>query len=110
MKAAIVAGALILAFAQNPAWAEGGTATEMWGAVDSGTGTNSMQSALMHQASGIVAGQVNAALKGVLYSGPNMTVVGSQTIVQVSGNNNVVTEITQDAVNSGNQSLDAPIN
>jgi hypothetical protein len=90
--------------------AEIAEATTMWGTgnVASG-GAVGQTSAGLHVSMGISAGQENAARKRLLYSGPNMTVVGSQTIVQVTGNNNVVKDIDQNAINSGNQSLDAPI-
>ena len=88
--------------------AESGSATKMWG-TGSGSSNNSdwRNSAEFHQLGGLSAGQVNAAREGVLYSGPNMTVVGSQTIVQTSGNNNVVRDIDQSAVNSGDQNLES---
>ncbi|MGY6697960.1 MAG: hypothetical protein ACXIUW_18310 [Roseinatronobacter sp.] len=85
-------------------------AASMWGTGASSTGTQEWkQSSEMHATNGVVAGQVNAARQRVLYSGPNMTVVGSQTIVQVTGNNNILRDIDQSAVNSGDQSLEAPI-
>jgi hypothetical protein len=91
--------------------AESTRSTAMWGTANSAEVTMDWRSsAEFHTTGGVSAGQVNAARKGVLYSGPNMTVIGSQTIVQVSGNNNIVQDIDQSAVNSGDQSLDAPIN
>lgn len=108
LTAAIVVSALVVWPAG--ASAENGRATEMWGTGDSSSSANQYRrSAEFHATSGVSAGQVNAARRGVLYSGPNMTVVGSQTIVQVTGNNNVVRDIDQSAVNSGDQSLEAPI-
>lgn len=95
------------ASAQRAANAEEGQASEMWGTVESGDGYSGE---LMHQASGVIAGQVNSARKGILYAGPTMTVIGSQSIVQVTGHNNVVSDITQDAVNSGNLELNSQIN
>lgn len=85
-------------------------ATSMWGTGASSTSYQEWkQSSEMHATGGVVAGQVNAARQRVLYSGPNMTVVGSQTIIQVSGNNNILRDIDQSAVNSGDQRLEASI-
>ena len=91
-----------------PAFAENGRATTMWGTGSDGAASSSKsKSSEFHASGGIIAGQVNAARLGVLYSGPNMTVVGSQTVLQVTGNNNVVKDIDQNAINSGDQSLEA---
>jgi hypothetical protein len=104
------AAVFFLSISSTVAHADGARATEFWGTVDGGDGSTALQSALMHQAYGTVAGQVNAADRDILLSGPNLTVVGAQTIVQVTGDSNVVSNVNQDAVNSGNQSLQGPIN
>lgn len=100
----------VLAMASTPgaADADGVQSTEMWGSVQSSAGNG--DSAMMHQSGGIIAGQVNAAEEGILYAGPAMTVVGSQSIVQVTGNNNVVSDINQNAVNNGNLELNSQVN
>jgi hypothetical protein len=92
---------------QVAAHAEEGQSTEMWGTFSS---TDGYSSEMMHQSAGVVAGQVNSAKRGILYAGPTMTVVGSQSIVQVTGHNNVVSDISQDAVNSGNLELNSQVN
>jgi len=101
---------LILTMMHGPAKAEDGNATEMWGTVQASAGGEYGGSELMHQTAGVIAGQVNAAEKGILYAGPTLTVVGSQSIVQVNGNNNVVSDINQESVNSGNVELNSQIN
>lgn len=102
--------AALLTLCTVQARAEMAAASSMWGTSSAATGAGAGQeSANMHVSMGISAAQDNAARKRMLYSGPNLTVVGSQSIIQIDGNNNVVKDIDQTAVNSGNQSLDAPI-
>jgi hypothetical protein len=91
--------------------AEVARATKLWGTADSSSGsTSAIDSAVFHETSGLSAGQVNAARRGILLSGPNLTVIGAQNIVQVTGDNNVVRNIDQSAVNRGNQTLVGQIN
>lgn len=81
-------------------------ATQMWGTTDSSSSQNgAAASAEFHVRAGEAAGQENAARKGILFAGPTLNVIGSQSIVQVSGSNNVVSDITQSSENSGELSL-----
>lgn len=101
---------LVLASLHGPAKADGVQSTQMWGTVQTSFSAATGGSEMMHQAAGVIAGQVNSAEQGILYAGPTMTVVGSQSIIQVTGHNNVVSDIDQDAVNSGNLELNSQIN
>lgn len=85
-------------------------ATAMWGTTGAGdSGSQTTDSANFHASSGTVAAQENAAREGILLSAPNMTVIGSQSIVQVTGHNNALRDISQDSSNEGDVSLTAPL-
>lgn len=113
LTAAVLAFTTFLAF---PAFA--GSATTMWG-VQSGQGGSGKdpqrESAEMHVAYGVLAGQVNAARDGLLYQGTSISItsVGSQNIVSttVYGEGNTVrVDARQDASNSGDVSNNGTIN
>jgi hypothetical protein len=82
-----------------------GSAGIMWGTSSGSGGPEGFaQSAIGHQALGNTAAQVNAAQAGML-STSNITImsIGSQNIVQVTGDNNTVTS-KQKASTDGNVS------
>lgn len=86
----------------------------MWGSVSSSGST--ADSSATHTQDAAYAGQVNAALRGLLLNGgPGMTItaIGSQNIVSttVVGNNNSTTvNTTQSSTNSGSVSNNGAIN
>jgi hypothetical protein len=85
------------------------SASRMWGTsspVDEGS---ALSSAASHQIYGAAAGQVASAEAGlILGNNINVTSIGSQNIVAVTGNNNSVRS-DQDADNRGDVSTDADV-
>lgn len=114
--ALLCAAPIVSGLSAFPAAAE--SRTTMWG-VQTGTGGASRvsprDSAEMHMAYGIVAGQVNAARDGLLYQGTSIsiTAVGSQNIVSttIQGDGNTVqVDAKQDSANSGDVTNNGTIN
>jgi hypothetical protein len=106
-------GAFIIALSLwgVPALADSAKATQMWGTGSSSSSVDDWKSsAEFHATGGIIAGQVNAARRGILLSGPNLTVVGSQSVISVTGNNNVIRDVRQSAENSGDISAEGSFN
>ncbi len=103
---------IVVAFScsASASFAESAKATSMWGVSDNSSAGTQSSSSDFHVTSGMAAGQNNAARHRILFSGPNLTVVGSQSIIQVTGDNNVLRDISQTSLNTGNQYLNAPIN
>lgn len=100
--------AIISTYQLRDAKAQQYSANSGWGVASVGS-ANSGDSATMHTQYGVVAGQVEAAERGILLSTGSSTiiqVIGSQSIVstEITGNNNDVSqEANQDTTNSGNQ-------
>jgi hypothetical protein len=97
-------------FAQGYGGSGNGSASVMWGTSSGGGGSEGFaQSAIGHQALGNTAGQVSAAQAGLL-STSNITVmsIGSQNIVQVTGDGNSVSS-SQQASTNGNVSTKSDI-
>lgn len=108
---ALALATMALACANQPSVAQGytgsgnGSAAVMWGTSGSGSGSEGFaQSAVGHLALGNTAAQVQAAQTGMLSTSniTNMS-IGSQNIVQVTGDNNTVTS-KQKASTEGNVS------
>lgn len=111
-----ILGAALAAFVAAPSEANAQSSqnyasTNMWGTAPAGVAVNgALESALAHEHNGVVAGQVNAARKGLLLSGgPGMTItaIGSQSIVSntvVGNGNNTNISASQSASNSGSVS------
>lgn len=83
------------------------SATQMWGTATSQCGCSAaVESAMLHYEGGLIAGQVNAAKKGLLINnGSNTTIqaIGSQSIVSTSilGSNNQVNTLANQTTTNG---------
>lgn len=95
------------------------SAGQMWGTQPSGVAVpGALESAAAHTQQGIIAGQVNAADAGFLFttgSGQSLTIqsIGSQTVVSSTINGNDITSdivADQDSTNSGDVTNDGTIN
>lgn len=92
---------------------DGSDATYFWG-TSSSASSSPLGSSLMHTNNGLAAGQVNAALDGILYQGSSISVVsiGSQTVVSttvIGDDNDVSIDADQNAENSGDVSNDGTV-
>lgn len=109
-------GFAALTLIAGPAMADGmngASASVMWG-TGSDAAFPGAQSATMHVQNGISAGQVNAALDGLLYGDTlvSMTAVGAQTVIntEIIGDDNTVdVDAEQSANNSGDQGIEGVI-
>ena len=102
----------LLPFMSAPAVAQDYTASTMWGTSNSGVAVNGAAlSAQTHTQNGIIAGQVNAASRGLLVTtgSGSITVqaIGSQSIVTstVNGSNNDV-DLDSDLTSSNSGDVD----
>lgn len=101
---------MVFMAAITPAYAT--DASVMWGTAPNGSTFHSARSAATHAQDGIIAGQVNAAQAGLLYSNGgsiNVTSVGSQSIITttIDGDNNIADiDATQTSTNSGDVKAD----
>jgi hypothetical protein len=87
----------------------GSSASRMWGTAGPIDESSALSSAASHQLYGAAAGQVASAEAGLLLGNNiNVTSIGSQNIVAVTGNNNSVRS-DQDADNRGDVSTDADV-
>ena len=101
------------------AGSDGYDASSMWGTAPAGaTVEGALESAAMHVQNGIVAGQVNSAEEGLLYSNGsgesyNIYTIGSQSVISnnIIGNDNVVdVDANQTSQNNGDVNNDGQIN
>ena len=114
---AVAAAAVVLIAALAAPLAATQRSTAMWGTGLKGASatTQFLASSAMHVNNGIAAGQVNAALDGVLYQGTSISItsVGSQNVVNTTvygDENRVRVKADQNSSNSGNVSNDGTIN
>lgn len=103
-----------------PATGNAGDSVAMWGSFGRSAGSSvsaedrQRASSEMHVSNGVVAGQVNAARKGILYQGTtiNVTSVGSQSVISttiIGDGNEVDIDADQSSSNSGEVSNDAQL-
>lgn len=94
-------------------------ASNMWGTSPAGaTVDGALESAAMHVQNGIVAGQVNSAKEGLLYSNGsgesyNIYSIGSQSVINnniVGDNNDVRIDAEQHSQNEGDVSNQGQVN
>jgi hypothetical protein len=86
----------------------------MWGTAPV---ESSLESSLMHSQNGVIAGQVNAAKAGILYSNGssdnyNIYSIGSQSVINntiIGDDNGIHVSATQSSTNTGNVSTDGEI-
>lgn len=108
-------------FLGNPASAgsDGYDASNMWGTAPAGaTVEGALESSAMHLQNGIVAGQVNSAEEGLLYSngsGENYSIysIGSQSVISntiLGDGNDISVSAHQESSNSGDVSNNGQIN
>lgn len=98
------------------AGSDGYDASSMWGTTPSGN--TALESSTMHVENGIIAGQVNAAEEGLLYSNGssdtyNIYSIGSQSIISntiIGDDNEINVSATQDSSNTGNVSNNGELN
>lgn len=111
----------VVLFLSNPALAgsEGYDASSMWGTAPAGaTVEGALESSAMHVQNGIVAGQVNSAEEGLLYSngsGENYSIysIGSQSVISntiLGDGNDISVSASQDSTNTGSVSNNGQIN
>lgn len=95
------------------AGSDGYDASSMWGTSAGGTSVDgAYESSAMHVQNGIVAGQVNAAEEGLLYSNGsadsyNIYSIGSQSVISntiIGDDNDINVSATQTSSNTGNVS------
>jgi hypothetical protein len=121
MRSLRLATVLTAFFLPNSAGAgsDGYDASSMWGTAPAGaTVEGALESAAMHVQNGIVAGQVNSAKEGLLYSNGsgesyNIYTIGSQSVISnnIIGNDNVVdVDANQSSQNNGDVNNDGQIN
>jgi hypothetical protein len=115
-----LATVLFALFLSNSAFAgsDGYNASSMWGTTPSGN--TALESSTMHVENGIIAGQVNAAEEGLLYSNGssdsyNIYSIGSQSVINntIQGDDNSInvtaeqtSENTGDISNNGHLNTD----
>ncbi len=111
IRAMICGGAMAVGFGMPTlAQAQGesvSSATQMWGTATAQCGCSAaVESAMLHYEGGLIAGQVNAAKKGLLINnGSNTTIqaIGSQSIVSTTilGSNNQVNTLANQTTTNG---------
>jgi hypothetical protein len=116
-----LATALFSLFISSPvlAGSDGYDASSMWGTAPAGaTVEGALESSAMHLQNGIVAGQVNSAEAGLLYSngsGENYNIysIGSQSVISntiLGDGNEISVTATQESSNTGDVSNNGQIN
>lgn len=118
MRYTSLAAVFFTLFLSNSAFAgsDGYDASSMWGTTPSGN--TALESSTMHVENGIIAGQVNAAKDGLLYSNGssdsyNIYSIGSQSVISntIQGDNNTINVTAdQESQNTGDVSNNGHIN